>query len=191
MARPKDLLSGDVEVDETYVGGEEAGVRGRQTEKKSIVVIACEMHGRQAIGRIRLTKVSDVKGPTLVGFVKAAVAPASHVHTDAWGGYNKLADEGFEHSAMNLSASPDPAHVVMPRVHRVASLLKRTILAVQQGSVSPEHLDAYVDEFVFRFNRRHARSRGLLWYRLIEFCVEAAPAPYGAIRGGQSLVHRM
>lgn len=167
MIRPgRDRLSGIVEVDETYVGGIEEGVAGRKTERKAIVAIAAEMnHGR--LGRVRLQVVPDVSRPSLLGFVEAAVEPGSLVTTDGWSAYRKLETSGYAHHVTNISASSDPAHVVMPGVHRVASLLKRWLLGTLQGSVSRLHLPYYLDEFTFRFNRRTSSSRGLLFYRLL------------------------
>ena len=75
------------------------------------------------------------------------------------------------------------AHELMPRVHRAAALLKRWILGTHQGSVSDKHLDYYLDEFTFRFNRRHSRARGLLFYRLVQQAAQVAPVPYRQIVG--------
>ncbi len=135
MVRPdRDQLSGVVQVDESYVGGVEAGVRGRETIKKAIVAIAAEVDGRK-IGRIRLRWVPDLSAPVLRGFVKDSIAPASTVHTDGWPSYQGLAKLGFRHTVTNLSTSGDPAHVLMSAVHRVASLLKRWVLGTsKEGS---------------------------------------------------------
>jgi transposase-like protein/predicted RNA-binding Zn-ribbon protein involved in translation (DUF1610 family) len=183
MVRPdRDRLSGEVEVDETYVGGVEPGVSGRQTVTKAIVVIAVELHEPRGFGRIRLRQIPDVTSRSLVSFVRDVVAPGSGVHTDGWGSYLTLPKHGYRHHRTVLSASGDPAHVSMPAVHRVAALLKRWLLGTYQGSVAPEHLDAYLDEFTFRFNRRTARQRGLLFHRLMEQAVATAPAPSRSLR---------
>lgn len=171
MVRPgRDRLADDVEVDESYVGGEEAGVRGRETISKAIVAIAVELKEGQ-IARIRLRHVPDVSGRSLLWFVTDVVAPGSIVRTDGWKGYEGLTAKGFDHRVTVLSSSPDPAHVLMPRVHRVAALLKRWWLGTHQGAITKEHLAYYLDEFTFRFNRRTSRSRGLLFYRLLEQAV--------------------
>lgn len=178
MVRPgRDKLSGEVEVDETYVGGVEAGVAGRQTEKKAIVAIAVEIGGGN-IGRTRLGTVEDVSARSLTAFVRGAAAEGSTIRTDGWGAYNGLGKLGYEHRPKNISASGDPAHVSMPAVHRVAALLKRWLLGTHQGAVRGTHLDYYLDEFTFRFNRRTSRSRGKLFYRLVQQAVHVAPAPY-------------
>lgn len=185
MVRPgRDRLSGCVEVDETYVGGSEESVHGRETESKAIVVIAAEEDGR-GIGRVRLGRVPDVSGGSLLPFIEAAVAPGSIVHTDAWGGYNDLEAKGYKHRVTNIKRSERLAHELMPRVHRVASLLKRWLLGTHHGAVTSKHLDYYLDEFTFRFNRRRARARGLLFYRLLQQAVDVDPSPYSRLVGGK------
>jgi transposase-like protein len=185
MVRPdRDMLSGTVEVDETYVGGEELGVHGRQTERKCIVAIAVEAPKRQ-LGRVRLAQVPDVRGESLVGFARSVVATGSVIKTDAWGGYGDLGQSGFRHRITNQSASPHPEHVDMPGVHRVASLLKRWLLGTHQGAVSPQHLEYYLDEFTFRFNRRRSKARGMLFYRLLQQAVRTDPVPYLSLVGGR------
>lgn len=179
MVRPgRERLQGSVEVDETYVGGAEAGVRGRQTEEKSIVAIAVEVRQPKGFGRTRLSRVPDVSAASLIPFVQASVEPGATVMTDGWSAYGALPLHGYTHTKKILSASGDPAHVSMPAVHRVSSLLKRWLLGTYQGSVAPEHLDAYLNEFTFRFNRRTSRRRGLLFHRLLEQAVITPPTTY-------------
>lgn len=183
MVRPgRDALRGVVEVDETYVGGPEEGVRGRQTETKAIIVVAAEESGR-GVGRIRLRRVMDVSANSLLPFVRDAVAPGSVVHTDGWSGYSGLAKAGYDHRVTVINRSMEMAHEVMPRVHIIAALLKRWLDGTQQGGVQHQHLDYYLDEFSFRFNRRHSRARGLLFYRLVQQAVAIGPAPYPVIIG--------
>ena len=181
MVRPgRDRLNGTVEIDETYVGGPEAGMPGRKTEKKAIVVVAAEKNGK-GIGRIRLRRIPDVSAASLLPFVEAAVAPSSIVDTDGWRGYNNLVSKGYTHNVTNIKRSGQLAHELMPRVHRVASLLKRWLLGTHQGGVQHNQLDYYLDEFTFRFNRRTSRSRGQLFYRLIQQAVQVEPAPYNVL----------
>lgn len=171
----RERLSGNVEVDETLVGGvEHGGKRGRGTTK-SVVVIAVEVIEPKGFGRVRMRHVPDASGANLVPFVYDAVAPGSVVQTDGWGGYNDLSQFGYDHRKTVLASSGDPAHVSMPGVHRVASLLKRWVLGTHQGAVTPEHLQSYLEEFTFRFNRRHSRSRGLVFRRLLEQAVVTGP----------------
>ncbi len=167
MVRPdRDLLSGDVEVDETYLGTEDPGIRGRRVISRAIVVIGVEMNwGR--IGRIRLRHVPNVNGTSLRGFIVDVVKPGSLIHTDGWQGYAHIAKKGFRHRVTVTRTSSEPAHIPFPGVHRVASLLKRWCLGTLQGGYSKEHLPYYLDEFTFRFNRRTSKARGLLFYRLV------------------------
>ncbi|MEX2582137.1 MAG: IS1595 family transposase [Gemmatimonadota bacterium] len=184
MVRPgRGRLSGVVEVDETYVGGEEEGGRGRHTERKAIVAVAVERKER-GYGRVRLRRISNVQTATLEAFVTGTIEPGSVVHTDAWTGYRNLSSLGYQHEVTNQSNSPDPAHVLMPGVHRVASLLKRWILGTYQGSVSNTHLAYYLDEWAFRFNRRGSKSRGLLFHRLLEQAVQTEHITTDALSGG-------
>jgi len=183
----REKLSGLVEVDETYVGGLEEGAHGRHTEKKAIVVIAVEIHVPMGFGRVRLGRVPDVSAESLVPFVRGAVEPGSVVHTDGWKGYDDLPNWGYVRKKTVLSSSPEPAHVLMPGVHRIVALLKRWLLGTHQGAASARHLDYYLDEYTFRFNRRTSRSRGLLFYRLLEQAVQTDPMSYGNKIGGKPL----
>ena len=182
MVRPdRDRLSGEVEVDETYVGSEDEGIGGRFVRKKAIVAIALEIKRPRGYGRVRLRRIADVSAASLVPFVTDVVEPGSVVLTDAWSGYIPLRRYAFDHRRTSINASDEPASVIMPGVHRIASLLKRWLLGTHQGAVQPRHLDAYLDEYTFRFNRRTSRSRGLLFYRLLEQAVVSAPTTYGQI----------
>ncbi len=185
MVRPgRDRLCGRIEVDETYVGGsEKGGKRGRGAEKKEIVVIAVEVHSPKGFGRARMRRVPDVAGSSLVPFICDVAEKGSEILTDGWGGYNQVSDHGYKHNRVILSDSGDPAHVSMPGVHRLAALVKRWLMSTHQGSVSGKHLDYYLDEYTFRFNRRTSRSRGLLFYRLMEQAAATSPAPYRQIIG--------
>jgi len=186
MVRPgRDRLSGEIEVDETYVGGPEEGMRGREIEKKSIIVVAAEKNGRSAIGRIRLKRVRDVCAESLLNFIREAVEPGATIHTDGWIGYAGLAATGYKHHITAISRGEEKAHEVMPRVDKVASLLKRWLLGTLQGGVQAQHLDYYLDEFTFRFNRRRSNTRGLLFYRLAQQAVATAPAPYSSMIHGK------
>lgn len=178
MVRPgRERLSGEVEVDETYVGGEVPGAHGRQTTK-AIVAVAVEVREPRGFGRIRLRRVPDLSAAALIPFVCDVVDPGARVLTDGRQSYRAIADHGYTHEKTVVTASEDPAHVSMPGVHRVASLLKRWLLGTHQGAVGPDHLDAYLNESAFRFNRRASRRRGLLFHRLLEQAVITGPVPY-------------
>ena len=185
MVRPgREQLSGEVEVDETFVGGVGTKARGRGSKRKAIVAIAAEIRGR-GTGRIRMAKIPDLTALTLRRFVANNVQRGSELRTDACSGYSGIDAMGYKHIIKNLSDSEDPAHVVMPRVHRVASLFDRWWLGIHQGAIRPSHLDYYLDEFTFRFNRRTSKARGLLFYRLMEQAVDCPPVPRKMIIGGQ------
>ena len=170
----REPLSGDVEVDETFVGGvDEGSKRGRGTNKE-IVVIAVEIKHPKGFGRIRMRHVPDASANSLGPFVREVVAPGSTVCTDGWNGYNNLS-LGYVHHQTILSSTNDPAQVVMPGVHRIASLLKRWLLGTHQGAFSVDHLQSYLEEFTFRFNRRTSSSRGQLFRRLLEQAVASQP----------------
>ena len=173
MVRPgRDRLDGIVEIDEAYVGGFEEGARGRQTETKAIVAIAVEIVDEKRLGRVRMRPVPDASAASLGPFVSDVVEPGATTLTDAWSGYTDLATRGYDHVVINQSASPYPAHVLLPGPHRVISLVKRWLLGTYQGGIAQAHLPYYLDEFTFRFNRRSSRAHGLLFYRLIEQSTE-------------------
>jgi len=180
MVRPgRDRLSGRVEVDETYLGATEAGHEGRQPGRKVLIVIAAQEDGAK-IGRIRMRRVPDASAQSLQGFVVDVVEPGSRVHTDGWAGYMTLQDKGYVHEATaqgRCDRAGAEAHL-LPRVHLVVSLLKRWLLGTHQGAVRAEHLDYYLDEFTFRFNRRTSQYRGKLFYRLLAQAVAADPVTY-------------
>ena len=183
MVRPgRDRLKGTVEVDEAFIGGVSSGT-GRDGVGKALVAIAAEEDGT-GIGRIRLARVADGSTPSLHGFIQRAIAPGSTVHTDGWAPYQGLEKLGYAHTVTRLKGKGKEAAVeLLPRVHRVASLLKRWLLGMHQGAVGPIHLDYYLDEFTFRFNRRRSSSRGKLFFRLLEQAVQVGPVTYDAIVG--------
>lgn len=181
MVRPgRDRLQGRVEVDEAFVGGEEEGVHGRQTESKAMIAVAVEEDG-DGIGRIRMRRIPDASAESLMPFIEDSVEPGSVVHTDGWLGYQPLDGKGYRHKITYLKRNSKTASELMPRVHLAVALLKRWLLGIHQGGVSAEHLDAYLDEFTFRFNRRKSRSRGKLFYRLLEQAVAVEPVPYKSL----------
>ena len=181
MVRPdRDRLDGTAEVDETYLGGPEPGKHGRGASGKTLVVVAAQVDGRH-IGRIRLQRVSDASAESLEQAVQGAVEPGSLVRTDGWRGYSRLVSHGYVHEIIRQEATVGDN--LLPRVNRVVSLLKRWLLGIHQGRVSLRYLDAYLEEFTFRFNRRTSRWRGKLFYRLVQQAV--VKSPQGARRGRQ------
>lgn len=181
MVRPgRDLLAGRVEVDETYLGGLEEGLRGRLTEEKALIALAVQEDGR-GMGRIRMRQIPDASATSLESFLLESVSPGSVVHTDGWSGYNGIATQGYVHEISIVKRSKKTASELLPRVHRVTSLLKRWLMGTHQGAVSHKHLDYYLDEFSFRFNRRTSRSRGKLFFRLVQQAVAVDPVTYDLI----------
>ena len=184
MVRPdRDQLEGTVEVDEAWVGGVEPGVFGRQTTTKAQVVIAVEERGR-GMGRVRMGRIKNGSAGSLESFVKSVVVPGSIVHTDGYLGYSNLIAAGYNHQPVVLRGRGKAAATeLLPRVHLVVSLVKRWLLGTHQGATSLDHLDYYLDEFTFRFNRRRSQHRGLLFRRLLENAVRVDPLPYDQIVG--------
>jgi len=186
MVRPgRDQLHGRIEVDETYVGGAEAGYPGRHGGNKALVTIAAEEDGR-GMGRIRMARIPEATKVYLHGFIQQAIAPGSVIHTDGLKAYGGMENLGYQHEiSVLLGKGEDAAVRLLPRVHRVAALLKRWLLGTHQGAVSVEHLDYYLDEFTFRFNRRKSASRGKLFYRLLQQAVQIEAVPYKSVVGGK------
>lgn len=161
-------LTGEVEIDETYLGGPRPGKRGRGAAGKSLVLIAAQAEG-QYIGRIRLKRIRDTSAESLEGAVRIAVEPGSIVRTDGLPSYSRLSEKGYVHKvAREETAVGDN---LLPRVNRVAALLKRWLMGTHQGRFDPVYLDAYLEEFTFRFNRRTSQWRGKLFHRLLEQAV--------------------
>jgi transposase-like protein len=166
-------LSGNIEVDEFYLGGEQSGKRGRGAEHKSKVVVAVERKGRK-LGRLRLEVIECCSAEELTSFVKANIDLGSQITTDGWLGYNALQSEGYEHKIIIQSKVEDKASV-LPGVHLVTSLFKRVILGTFQGRFDPQYLQRYLDEYVFRFNRRTCKSIGKRFFRIMQQAAHSAP----------------
>jgi len=173
MVRPgQDKLSGTIEVDESYVGGKESGNPGRGSENKELVFIAAQEDG-EGIGRIRLRRIEDATAESLEQAVKQTIEPDSVVRTDGWPSYNGLTEIGYRHMAVRSGGEVGEA--ALPRPSQIASLLKRWLLGTYQGAVRASHLEYYLDEYTFRFNRRASRFRGKLFYRLLQQAASVNP----------------
>lgn len=182
MRRPgRDRLSGTVEVDESFLGGPEPGVPGRGALGKVLFVAAVELNAG-GFGRAWLGLPDNAKADSLRDFLIKNVEPGSRVITDGWRSHPAATKDLYEHVGTSVAASGLEAHEALPAVHRVFSLVKRWVMGTLQGSVSAEHLQAYFDEWVFRFNRRHSRSRGLLFYRLMQQAVDGDAVSYKELR---------
>ena len=188
----RDRLAGTIEVDESYIGGKKSGKRGRGATGKVLVVIAVEINDSR-IGRIRLQRVPDASAASLEEVVKTVADQGSLICTDGWSSYSQLENLGYIHDIVNEEAAI--GENLLPSCHRVASLLKRWLMGTHQGAVSHEHLDYYLDEFTFRFNRRTSNSRGMLFYRLLQNAVVVDPSTFKQmtkhIRGRKPQDHNM
>lgn len=178
----RDRLSGIIEVDETFIGGEKhGGKRGRGASGKALVLIAGQKDGKR-LGRIRLRRIPNASTESLELAVKEAIEPGSIVRTDGWGGYNDLSKVGYEHQVVRKDAVVGKN--LLPACNLVASLLKRWLGGTLQGAVSHQHLEYYLDEYTFRFNRRTSRYRGKLFYRLLQQAVITDVVTYDSIKRG-------
>jgi transposase-like protein len=170
----REKRSGTVEVDETYLGGKEtAGKRGRGTENKELVIVAVEVKGKK-VGRARMQLIDDASGPSLRLFITDTIEKGSTRITDGWLGYSGIEKDGYTRTIHNQSKAGE-GDELLPHVHMVISLLSRWLLGTHQGAVSRKHLPAYLDEYVFRFNRRKSAKRGLLFYRLLGNAMNTSP----------------
>ena len=182
MVRPdRDCLSGIVEIDETYIGGKKTGKRGRGAIGKSLVLVAVEDKGKH-FGRIRLHRIADASAKSLMPAVQKSVETGSLIRTDGWSGYAQLPSKGYNHIVIRKNA--DVGDNLLPLANRVVALLKKWLVGTHQGAVHSSHIDYYLDEFTFRFNRRTSRYRGKLFYRLIQQAVAIEPVIAKNIRGG-------
>ena len=180
-----DRLSGEVEFDETYLGGHDEGSGSGGTQghasNKTTVFVATERNENGAIGRIRLARGYDASALAISRFIAKTVEPGSTLVTDDWKAYpwalQLLEEEGlrYENVSTSMKGAPTRAHDILPGVHRVSSLLKRWLLGTHQGAVSDHQMDQYLAEFVFRFNRRSSANRGLLFWRLVCALTDAEP----------------
>ncbi len=178
----RDRLSGIVEVDEIFIGGPRQGKSGRGAAGKELVLIAAQVDGKR-VGRIRLCRINNASSQSLEQAVMASVEPGSMIHTDGWTGYGGLKKSGYSHQVIRQTA--EIGDNLLPMANRVASLLKRWLLGTHQGATRPSHLDYYLDEFTFRFNRRTSRSRGMLFYRLMQQAVVLKPVMGKELVGGK------
>lgn len=174
-------LSGKVEADEFYLGGERSGKRGRGADHKCKVAVAVERQGKK-LGRLRLQVIDNCSSAQLLPFVKGNVASGSQVLTDGWKGYNGLEKDFLHHRV--LSAQADNKESVLPGVHLVIALVKRVILGTFQGRFGPEYLQRYLDEYVFRFNRRTCKSPGKRFWRIMQQAVSLPPLTNSQLRLG-------
>ena len=176
----RNKLSGQIEVDETLVGGKRSGKRGRGAEGKSLVVIAVEIM-EKGTGRVRMSLIPDASKKSLRKFINENIEIGSNLITDGWKGYTGISKSGYTHEIEDKTKLLD-GEEILPNVHRIASLLKRWLLGTHQNYIGEEYLSYYLDEYTFRYNRRKSNSRGLLFQRLVEQAVSHEPVEYKLIR---------
>jgi hypothetical protein len=176
----RDRLTGRVEVDATYLGRLEESGHGKRTGENALIAVAVEVVGARP-GRIRMRQIPDLSSNSLLAFVDEAVARGSLLQTGGLLRSNRLEKRGYRHRVIGLKNRKEPASELLPRVHEVVSLLKRWLLGTHQGAVTRAHLDYYLDEFTFRFNRRASRHNGKLFYYLVQQAVAVDPAPYKSL----------
>jgi transposase-like protein len=174
MVRPgRDRLKGRIEVDESYFGAPESGgKRGRGTENKVLVIIAVEINDDK-VGRIRIADIPDATQESIHSFIEETIEHGSTIISDGWPSYGGLELKGYIHEIDTHNSD-----IILPHVHTVISLVKRWMMGTLQGSYSREQISYYFDEFTFRFNRRTSKSRGMLFYRLLQNAIQIAPVPY-------------
>lgn len=184
----REKLTGVIEVDETFIGGKESGKKddgknktGRGSTEKLIVVVATECIGKQ-IGRVRFRVVKQATSKHLMKFIEDNIENGSDVITDGWSGYTSLSNtKNYNHIVKTIAGSNKEAHELLPHVHMVDSLLKRWINGTHQGNISPFHLEFYLDEFAFRFNRKLSTHRGKLFFRLVQQSIDTTPKPFKSL----------
>ncbi|MCD4652394.1 IS1595 family transposase, partial [bacterium] len=177
----REPLNGTVEIDDAFIGGKEEGVVGRETFKKAKIILAVEVPDvtREALGRLRIGHVRDFSEASLVSFVVDNVSYDSKVITDGWTGYNSLSELGFIHEVHSVAGGAE----LLENVHLSISLLKRWILGTHHGAVRPKHIQHYLDEFVFRHNRRTSKYVGKIFYRMLQGTIKMKATPYWQLVG--------
>jgi transposase-like protein len=181
-------LSGLVEIDETLFGGFSEGQPGQTKNAKVRIIGAIELKKEKETlktGRMRLQIIDSANAESLLGFVHENVEKGSRIITDEWREYSQLKDFGHDHHVDANKRKED----TLPHAHLVFSLFKRWILATHQGAVSREHLMYYLDEFVFCYNRRTSKNRGLLFHHLLENAVRLSPVTREEINTHSSQYH--
>lgn len=175
----RNKLNGKVEIDETFLGGKKSGKRGRGAAGKVLVAIAVEIF-EKGTGRVRLSRIPNASRNNLKKFIENNIEPGSEMVTDGWKSYQNI--EGYKHTIVENKVKSGEENL-MPNVHRVASLLKRWLLGTHQNYITGNKTQNYLDEFVFRYNRRKSTSRGLIFQRVMEQAVKHLPIKYENVAG--------
>ena len=182
VRKEREKLCGQVETDDFYIGGEHGGRRGRGALHKCAVAIAVERRNKK-LGRMRIKVIEDCSANELIPFVQGNIAPGSAVITDGWKGFNDLKNQGYCHHQIFQNKTADKQSV-LPGVHLVISLIKRLVLGTFQGRFEKKHLQSYLDEYTFRFNRRNSKHVGKKFFRITQQAVVSSPKSYNQIIAG-------
>jgi transposase-like protein len=175
IRKGRERLQGRVEIDEAYIGGKKEGPAGRGAEGKTLVLVAVEGKKGEKLGRVRFRCIETITQEAAESFIKDYVEPGSQIVTDGLNAYNKVESMGYIHSRNVVSSGVDEVLTQLDHVHLVISLLKRWLAGTHHGAVKPEFIQAYLNEFAFRFNRRTSNHRGMLFYRLVQQAVTSRP----------------
>ena len=181
-------LTGIIEADETFIGGPEKGKRGRGAGNKSLVVGAVEVlvyqdkqkKRRERAGRLRLALIPDATEKSIEAFLTENVKPKSRIRTDGWEGYSEAALEDFIHH-VRIVGSPQQAHKRFPHIHKVFGNLQTWLNGTHHG-IDPKYLSSYLDEFVFRFNRRQTPMAA--FQTLLGISATKTPLPLDKLQSG-------
>ncbi len=188
MVRPdRELLGGEdvvVEMDATFIGGRTQGRSGPRYANKTEVVIAVERIGARRLGRVRLRQIDSTnRKDELLTFTEDVIARGTILRTDGETSYPDIVRRlHLRHDPVFVYSSSEPAHELLPGVHQVASLIKRWLTGTLHDGQADTHLPYYLDEYTFRFNRRTSRSRGMLWYRLVQQAANTDPHPLDTLK---------
>lgn len=172
------MLAGVVEMDEAYVGGASKGIRGRGATGKTPVAVMCEQNESGGCDLVHIQVTHDISGLSLGDAATSYITPGSVLATDGLPSYQPLGKRGYDHQPLVTTGAQNPAEL-LPWVHIVVSNLKRWILDAFHG-VSAKHLQSYLDEFCYRFNRRSERTD--LFRRVLNRCVRfTEPVTYAQL----------
>ena len=170
-----DMLSGHVEGDATVFGGARQGKRGRGADGTVLVAVAVALLSPKGFGRCRLQIIPHAETETLTACIQKPSNPGSTIYTDGLASYPSATKDDYLHQGTSIQGSGKDANAVLPGVHRVAALVQRWLMGTHHGSFEEDHLQADLDEFAFRCNRRTSTPRGRLFFRLIAQCVARHP----------------
>ena len=185
----REKLSGEIEIDEAYIGGELAGgKRGRGSENKQLIIIAVQLEKIKSdkpsdalhahrLAKIRAKCLENASKEQIHPFITDNIAVGSILHRDDWSGYKGIDEAGYTSVIVKASKS-EKEEDKLPHIHLAISLINRWILGTYQGGIEEFHLQTYLEEYTFRFNRKTSHNRGWLFYRLVQGAMSTTPLTY-------------